>query len=155
MCCNLLLSFLLLLIYRICVCISRTFLTIIYPPKLGYGLCIEYYILLTTEPATPVLYVVKLPVETTSVWDCYLAGYCTCANAPPCCQCISIFWLHESSWQHRFPEVRGPWHYWQITINAASDNQNAANAIANIFTFTQVKSGAAYVRVIIISKFLT
>jgi hypothetical protein len=29
-------------------------------------------ILQTTEPATPVLYVVKPPVETVSVWDCIL-----------------------------------------------------------------------------------
>jgi hypothetical protein len=45
------------------------FLTRIYPPKIGCGLYTEYYALLTTEPATPVLYVVKLPVETASVWD--------------------------------------------------------------------------------------
>jgi hypothetical protein len=32
----------------------------------------------------------------------------------------------------RFPEVGRPWHHWQITVNAASDNQSAANAIANI-----------------------
>jgi hypothetical protein len=50
--------------YRICACISRTFLTRIYPPKLGFGLYTEYYVLLTSEPAMPVLYVVKLPVET-------------------------------------------------------------------------------------------
>jgi hypothetical protein len=35
----------------------------------------EYYVLLTTEPATSVLYVVKLPVETASVWECYLARF--------------------------------------------------------------------------------
>jgi hypothetical protein len=45
------------------------FLTKIYPPKSGRGLYTEYYVLLTSEPATPVLYVVKLPVETASVWD--------------------------------------------------------------------------------------
>jgi hypothetical protein len=61
--------------------ISRTFLTWIYPPKLGCGLCMEYYVFLTTEPVTPVLYVVKLPLVTASVWDCYLASYCTHANA--------------------------------------------------------------------------
>jgi hypothetical protein len=31
-----------------------------------------------------------------------------------------------------FPEVGRPWHHWQITVNAASDNQSAANAVANI-----------------------
>jgi hypothetical protein len=61
--------FLYLLVYK------PHFLTIIYPPKLGCGSCTEYYILLTTEPAMPVLYVVKLPVETASVWDCYLASF--------------------------------------------------------------------------------
>jgi hypothetical protein len=118
--------------YRICTCISRTFLTRIYPPKLGCGLCTEYYVLFTTEPVTPVLYVLKLPVETASVWDCYLASYCTCTNAPTYYRCIGIFWLHESSRYHRFPEVGRPWHHWQITVNAASDNQSTANAIGNI-----------------------
>jgi hypothetical protein len=89
-------------------------------------------ILLTTEPATPVLYVMKLPVETASVWDCYLASYCTRANAPTYYRWIGIFWLHESSRHHWFPEVGRPLHHWQITVNAASDNQSAANAIANI-----------------------
>jgi hypothetical protein len=42
------------------------FLARIYPPKLGCGLCTEYYDLSTTEPATPVLYVVKIPVGTYS-----------------------------------------------------------------------------------------
>jgi hypothetical protein len=86
---------------------------------------------LTTEPATPVLYVVKLPVETARVWDCYLASYCTRTNAPTYYWCIGIFWLHESS-RHRFPEVGRPWHHWQITVNDASDNQSAAYAITNI-----------------------
>jgi hypothetical protein len=108
------------------------FLTRIYPPKLGCGLCTEYYVLLTTDPATLVLYVVKLPVETTSVWDCYLSSYCTGANMPTYYRCISIFWLHESSRHHRFPEVGRSWHHWQITINAASNNQSAANAVTNI-----------------------
>jgi hypothetical protein len=54
-------------IYRICACISHTFSTRTYPPKLGCGLYVEYYVLLTTEPVMPVLYVVKLPVETASV----------------------------------------------------------------------------------------
>jgi hypothetical protein len=58
--------------------------------------------MLTTEPMMPVLYVEKRPTETVS------------------------------SWYHRFPEVRRPWHHWQITFNAASDNQSAASAIANI-----------------------
>jgi hypothetical protein len=31
-----------------------------------------------------------------------------------------------------FPEVGRPWYHWQITEYAASDNQSAANAIANI-----------------------
>jgi hypothetical protein len=31
-----------------------------------------------------------------------------------------------------FPEVGRPWHHWKNTENAASDNQSAANAIANI-----------------------
>jgi hypothetical protein len=125
------------------------FLTRIYRPKLGCGLYTEYYFLLTTEPATSVLYVVKLPVETTSVCDCYLASSCIRANAPTYYRCIGIFWLHESSRHHRFPEVGRPWHHWQITVNAVSDNQSAANAI------TQVKSSAAYIQVIITSKFLT
>jgi hypothetical protein len=30
------------------------------------------WFLLATEPATPVLYVVKLPVDTASLWDCFL-----------------------------------------------------------------------------------
>jgi hypothetical protein len=118
--------------YRICACISCTFFNIIYPPKLGCGLYTEYYVLLTTEPATPVLYVVKLPVETASVWDCYLASYCTRANTPTYYQCICIFWLHKSSRRHGFPEVGRPRHHWQITVDAASDNQSAANAIENI-----------------------
>jgi hypothetical protein len=119
--------------YRISACISHTFFfTRIYPPKLGSGLCMEYYVLLTTEPAMPVLYVVKLPVETASVWDCYLTSYCTHVNTPTYYRCIGIFWLHESSRHHRFPEVGRPWHHWQITVNAASDKQSAANAIANI-----------------------
>jgi hypothetical protein len=100
--------------------------------KIGVRLIHGILFLLTTEPATPVLYDVKLPVETASVWDCYLASYCTCANTPMYYWCIGIFWLHESSRHHRFPEVGRPWHYWQITVNAASDNQSAANAIANI-----------------------
>jgi hypothetical protein len=35
----------------------------------GCGLYTEYYVLLATEPATPVLYVVKLPVDTASVFE--------------------------------------------------------------------------------------
>jgi hypothetical protein len=92
--------------YRICACISRIFLTRIYPPKLGHGLYTEYYALLTTEPAMLILYVVKLPVETASVWDCYLASYCTGANAPTYYRCIGIFLLHESSRQHQIPRSR-------------------------------------------------
>jgi hypothetical protein len=119
-------------IYRICACTSRTFLTI-YPQKLRYCLYTEYYVLLATEPVTPVLYVVRLPVETAGVWDCYLASYCTRANATTYYRCIGIFWLHGSSRHHWFPEVEKPWHHWQSTVNAASHNQSAANAIANIF----------------------
>jgi hypothetical protein len=104
------------------------FMTRIYPPKLGCGLCTEYYVLLTTEPATPVLCIVKLPVETVSIWDLS----CTRAKSLTYNWCIGIFWLHETSGHHQFPEVGRPWHHWQITVNAASDNQSAANAIANI-----------------------
>jgi hypothetical protein len=86
----------------------------------------------TTEPATLILYVVKLPVETTSVWDCYLASYCTHANVPTYYRCIGIFWLHEISRHHRFPEVERPWRHWQITVNAAGDNQNTTSAIGNL-----------------------
>jgi hypothetical protein len=82
--------------------------------------------------ATPVLYVVKLPVETTSVWDRYLASYCTCTNTPRYHQWNGTFWLHESSQHHWFPKVGRLWHHWQITVNAASDNQSAANAMGNI-----------------------
>jgi hypothetical protein len=117
--------------YRICA-FQPHFLTRIYPPKLVCGLCTEYYVLLTTEPATPVLCVVKLPVDTASVWDCYLANYCTRSNTPTHYWCMGIFWLHESSRHHRFPEVWRPWHHRQITVNAASDNQSAVNATANI-----------------------
>jgi hypothetical protein len=108
------------------------FLTIIDPPKLGCGLCTEYYVLFTTEPATPVLYVVKIPLETASVWDCYLASCCIYAKTPTYYWCIGMFWLHESSRHHRFPEVGRPWHHRQITTIAASDNQSAANTITNI-----------------------
>jgi hypothetical protein len=118
--------------YRICACVSRIFLTRIYTPKLGCGLCTEYYVPLTSEPATPVLHVVKLPLETASVWDCYLASYCTRTNAPTYYRCIGIFWLHESSRHNRFPELGRPWHHWQITVNDTSNNQSAANAIAYI-----------------------
>jgi hypothetical protein len=46
---------------------AALFLTRVYPPKLGCGLYTEYCVLFfTTEPATPVLYVVKLPVEAVS-----------------------------------------------------------------------------------------
>jgi hypothetical protein len=123
------------------------------PSKIGVRLIHGTLFLLTTEPATPVLYVVKLSVETASVWDCYLAGFGTLSNVPTYYWCIGIFWLHESSQHHQFPEVGRPWHHWQITVNAASDNQSAANAIANILLSHRLKSSAAYIRVI--SKFLT
>jgi hypothetical protein len=54
------------------------------------------------------------------------------ANVPTYYRCIGICWLRESSRHHRFPKVGRPWHHWQITVNAASSNQSAANAIANI-----------------------
>jgi hypothetical protein len=47
--------------------VQAAFLTRIYLPILGCGLCTGYYVLFTTEPATPVLYVVKLQVETAGV----------------------------------------------------------------------------------------
>jgi hypothetical protein len=80
--------------YHICACISHIFLTRIYPPKLGCGLHMEYYVLLTTEPATTVLYVVKLPVETASVWDlsCKLLHTRKCANVLPVYRHILITW---------------------------------------------------------------
>jgi hypothetical protein len=39
------------------------------PSKIGVRLIHGMLFLLTTEPATPVLYVVELPVETASFWD--------------------------------------------------------------------------------------
>jgi hypothetical protein len=102
------------------------------PSKIVVRLIQGYYVLLTTEPAMPVLHVVKLPVETASVWDCHLARCCTCANSPTYYQCIGIFWSHGSRQHHRFPEVRRPWHHRQITVNAAGDNRSATNAISNI-----------------------
>jgi hypothetical protein len=107
---------------------NQQFFTRIYPPKFWCGLCKEYYVLLTTEPATPVLYFVKLPVETASVWDCYLASYYTRANALTYYRYIGT----TPSIIDRFPEVGRLWYHWKITENAASDNQSAANAIANI-----------------------
>jgi hypothetical protein len=109
---------------HICVpylCVYKPHFLIIYHPKLGCGLYMDFFfketldpqmkaiILLTTEPATPVLYVVKLPVETASVWDGYPASCCTCMNEPTYYRCIGIFWLHESTRCHRFPEVRRLW----------------------------------------------
>jgi hypothetical protein len=80
--------------YRICACISRTFLTRICPQKLGCGLYTEYYFLFTTEPATPVLYVAKLLVETASVWDlsCKLLHTRECTNLLPVYRHILITW---------------------------------------------------------------
>jgi hypothetical protein len=90
--------------HRICACISHIFLTRIYPPKLGCSFCTEYcffgkttwkkaVLLLMTDPATPVLlYDVKLPVETASVPDCYLASYFTRANILPVYRHILIAW---------------------------------------------------------------
>jgi hypothetical protein len=97
------------------------FLTV-YPPKLGCSLYTEY-VLLTTEPAAPVFYVVKLPVETVYVWD--LSCKQLHARMRQCITGVSV-------WRHRFPEVERQWHHWQIIVNAASDNWIAANTIANI-----------------------
>jgi hypothetical protein len=71
---------------------KQHFLTRSYPPKLGCGLCTEYCVLLTSEPATPVLYVVKLPVETASVSDlsCKLLHTRECANVLPAYRHILI-----------------------------------------------------------------
>jgi hypothetical protein len=88
------------------------------------------------------------------VFETYLASYCTRANVPTYYRCIGIFWLHESSRHHLFPEVGRPWHYWQITINAASDNWSATNSIANIL-HSHRWNLVRIIRVIIISKFLT
>jgi hypothetical protein len=118
-------------VYRICACISRTFWQE-FTLQNWVRLYTEHYVLFTTEPATPELYVVKLLIETASVWDCYLASYCTRANAKTFFRCIGVFWLHERSLHHRFPEVGRQWHHRQITVNAASNNQSAANAIGNI-----------------------
>jgi hypothetical protein len=97
-------------------CISRTFLTRIYTTKLGCGLYTELktqilpekaIITQTTEPMMPVLYVVKLPLGTVSS-------------------------RHHQLSIDRCSEVGRLWHHCQISINAASGNQSAANAIANI-----------------------
>jgi hypothetical protein len=72
-------------------CISRTFLTTSLPSKIGSAAYVRNIMSMTTEPATPALYVVKLPVEIASVRDCHLASYCTRANAPTFCRCIGIF----------------------------------------------------------------
>jgi hypothetical protein len=55
------------------------------PSKIGVRLIHGILFPLTTEPATPVLYVVKLPVETVSVWDlsCKLLHTRECANILP------------------------------------------------------------------------
>jgi hypothetical protein len=66
------------------------------PSKIGVRLFTEYYVLLTTEPTMSVLYVVKLPVETASVWDCYLASFLhtrECANVLPMYRHILITWV--------------------------------------------------------------
>jgi hypothetical protein len=64
------------------------------PPKLGCGLYMEYYVLLTTEPAKSVLYVVKLPAETVSVWDLSwkLLHTRECPNVLPVYRHILITW---------------------------------------------------------------
>jgi hypothetical protein len=77
------------------------YLTRIYPPKLGCSLCTEHYVLLTTEPATPVLCVVKLPVETASVWDlsCKLLHTHECANVLP------VYWHNLITWEQLTPSI--------------------------------------------------
>jgi hypothetical protein len=134
--------------YRICACISCTFWTRIYPPKLGCGLCTECYVLLMTEPATPVLYVVKLPVETASVWDWYRASYCMRANVPTYYRCISIFWLHESSWQS-VPRSRKTVTSLTNYRKCCKQQPKCRECNRKYFTLTQVKSSADYIRVII------
>jgi hypothetical protein len=105
---------------------------------------------LKSEPATPVLYVVKLSVEVDSVWDCYLASWCTHANVPTYYRCIGISWLHDSSRHHWFPRsqktMTSPTNYrkcfqWQPKCRECNHKY---------FTFTS----AACIRVIIF-KFLT
>jgi hypothetical protein len=53
--------------YRIYACISRTFFDKNLPSKIGVRLMHGISCPFATEPATPVLYVVKLPVESASV----------------------------------------------------------------------------------------
>jgi hypothetical protein len=65
--------------------------------KIGMRLMHEILSFWRVSPAMLVLYVVKIPAETASIWDCYLASYCTHANAPTYYRCIGIFWLHDSS----------------------------------------------------------
>jgi hypothetical protein len=139
--------------YRICTCISRTFFYKNLPSKIGVRLIHKILWRFNDWARDAGIVYCETPVETACVWDCYLASYCTRANAPTYYRCTGIFSLHKSSQHHQFPEVGRPWHIWRITGNAARDNQIAANAIAN--TFTQVKSSAAYIRVVIIFKFLT
>jgi hypothetical protein len=71
-------------------------------------------------------------------WDCYLAGYCTCAKALIRHKYMCIFLLHESSWHHFL------WHHWQIIINTPNDNQSAMKAITNIL-LSQVKSSVTHI----------
>jgi hypothetical protein len=65
-------------------------------------------------------------------YDCYLASYCTHVKALKYYRYISIFWLHDSSQHHTFPEVGELQYRWQITTNAASNNQSAMHAVPNI-----------------------
>jgi hypothetical protein len=113
--------------YRICACISRTLLTRIYFQNWWAAYTRNIMSFVDWAHDTSIVC-----CETASVLDCYLASYCTRADAPTHYRCIGIFWLHESSRNHRFPEVGRPWNHWQITVNAAGDNWSAANAIANI-----------------------
>jgi hypothetical protein len=59
--------------------------------------------------------------------------HCTRAKARTYYRYIGIFLVHESSQHHWFPEVGRPWHHWQTSVNAGSNNQSAMkNAITII-----------------------
>jgi hypothetical protein len=97
--------------YRICACISRTFDNL--PSKIGCGLYTEFRNLILQEKAV---------YRRLSPWRRY-------------CMLWNPQWrpLVADTIDYRsIPEVGRPWHHWQINVNAASDNQSAANAIANI-----------------------
>jgi hypothetical protein len=140
---------------RICTCISRTFWPEFALQNWGAAYARNIMSLLTTEPATPVLYVVKLPVETASVWDCYLASYCTRAIMPmltPVYRHIFIF-----IWEWLAPSIPRS----QKTVTSLTNyckccqwQPKCRECNCKYFTSTKVKSSAD-VRVVIISKFMT